>query len=391
MRHQHPAARRILRRTLSARQVPRVANHQLEELLVVDPRRDVVVVRDKLVQSHLRAAVLVPRRDELLQHVVFRQRPREHLWVLRRVVRHLNVLKGNTPVEVLVEALVRLPHQLQAPVVHPAPHTRHKLRDRHLSGAVAVEVPEHNVGLLAHQPQPVEGHALHDFLLRELAVPVLVQHREAAPDATEALAPAPRQDEGAHLVDEHRLLVLRRQRLAVPARGAACVLVRRAAEGGLRLAAPLVEGLVHEVRVLQGLVPGEDRVALVDDVHHGPLVGGERVVDAHVRVRLGGDGRALLVELAFLVAQQQGAARGEGEVRLLLVPVAHEGPHAVAVLADALRAALVAPRQVPPLLRLVERALQALADPFFKVFAHLRLLPLCTHTVLAMKYRYCSF
>ena len=95
VRLEHALDRRVLRLALAARDVPRVADHQLEVVVAVDRRADVLVVVLELFDRHDAVlAVRLPHTHELLQYLLVRLAPRLHVRVVARVVRLRAVRAG---------------------------------------------------------------------------------------------------------------------------------------------------------------------------------------------------------------------------------------------------------------------------------------------------------
>ena len=144
VRHEHAAARRVGAPPLAPRDVPRIADHELEVVVAVDGGGDVPVVLGKLFPCD--DAVLVdrvPLVQELGERLVGRQLPLEHPWVLLHTVHVPQILHGHLPVARLVEDVEGLVDEGEAARVHVPTDAPEELVEADGAALVAVKI-RHN-------------------------------------------------------------------------------------------------------------------------------------------------------------------------------------------------------------------------------------------------------
>eukprot|EP00906_Rhabdomonas_costata_P030682 RCo043382 len=290
---QHSPAGGVRAGPHSSAEMPGVADHQLEVVVVVDPRREVGVVVGELLVGHHLVAVLVPALHELLQRLDRGLLLGKHIGVLGDVVQGLQLIQGDQVVAVGVQQGVGLVHQGLPPVIGRSPQRALQLRHANLPAAVAVKEGHQLVHLSGGEPQAVGLQAGLQLELVQQAVAVVVhdpQHPYQPPDA---VPPAALVGKHPHLV--HRGEPTARQLRRLQSRVSRCrprqsqvrsregrVEVRR---GGLVVRL----GLRRVSRVAQqGAGQCEALLALRVDHVVVPAVGGVRAVAG---LQLGGDGR----------------------------------------------------------------------------------------------------
>mmetsp|Transcript_56640 Transcript_56640/g.94008 ORF Transcript_56640/g.94008 Transcript_56640/m.94008 type:complete len:561 (+) Transcript_56640:2635-4317(+) len=208
--HEHAAARGAGGHPLAPADVPRVAQQQLEVVVVVRHRAHVVVVLAELPQRHgVRRSFVGPVLRELLVDVLGACGAAEDLRVMVGVVQlqHLGHQDGSGPFR--VQLLERLTHQL-APGVHgQATDPREQLPRFDYPGAVAVKEVHELVHLLRSGVQPQVLQSCDKSVLVQLHVAVWAQHVLQRP-GQRAHAPPPvdvvqREPHKVHGRQSHRL------------------------------------------------------------------------------------------------------------------------------------------------------------------------------------------
>ena len=144
MDDQHSQVGGVLVLALAARDVPRVADHELEVVVVVDARADVLVVVDELVEVDATAAVPVPDLGELLEGLVRGEESVDDVGVLGDVVDAHEVLHGDDAVAGLIQLSKGQLHETLAALVHLAAERPEELVEDDGAVTVLVEV-EHDL------------------------------------------------------------------------------------------------------------------------------------------------------------------------------------------------------------------------------------------------------
>eukprot|EP00755_Sulcionema_specki_P005148 Sspe_Gene.31962::Locus_15698_Transcript_1_1_Confidence_1.000_Length_1122::g.31962::m.31962 len=191
MRDAHASVRSVSRHIFSTRQVPCVPEHELEVLVILNPRAEVLVVLDELLFRDLVVPILVPRRAELTEDLLGGLRAVEHVRVVACVVSHFEVVHGDLPVFVLVQPHVGLLHHLQPLGVHLAPNANEKLRDADVPIVVPIKVVHNRVELIGGEDHPIMLQPLLQLRLIELLVSIVVhQAQDTGERADAVLSPA---------------------------------------------------------------------------------------------------------------------------------------------------------------------------------------------------------
>ena len=184
---QHTSAGGVGAPALAAADVPGVADHQLEVVIVVDATGAVAVVLDELSSGH--AAILVDGIEgvqELSEDVVLGAAAGQHVGVLVSVVLGGDVVQLDHTTVVRVKDLESHQHQLSAAVVQLAADAEDELVEIDGAGAVAVEVVEDDAHLLGGPVEGMLGDHLHELLEVDLATVVVIGNAELSADASNA-------------------------------------------------------------------------------------------------------------------------------------------------------------------------------------------------------------
>jgi len=179
--NQHALVGRVGAPPFPARDVPRVADHELEVVVVVDGRGEVGVVPLELVGVHLPVFFApVERVEELAEHLRFGFLPREHVRVAVRVVRLRDVVQVEQPAAVLVHHVEREQHHLLAAGVHLPAHAEQELVVRDGAARVLVEKLENGLHLFWFKAELLLFHALCELNFVEVPVAAIVNDAKLA-------------------------------------------------------------------------------------------------------------------------------------------------------------------------------------------------------------------
>ena len=181
VRHQHAAVGRVGRPALAAGDVPCVADHELEVVVVVDGCADVVVVVDELLLGHLTVhlAADVEGVEELAEDLVRRLPARHDVRVLGRVVALGDLVRLNDTVAVLVQHIEGHVHEAPAAIAHRPPDATQQLFKVDAAVAVPVEEVEERAQLLVVEVHVHLRHGLLELVQRQRLAPIVVHDAEA--------------------------------------------------------------------------------------------------------------------------------------------------------------------------------------------------------------------
>ena len=191
MCHEHALVGGISAPAVAAGDVPGVADHELEVVVVVDGRADAAVVLDELVEGDDPILISAVKADqELGQHLCLRLSAAENVRMLRSVVDAADVIDGDLAVAGPVEHLEGPAHQPGPSRVHLASQSGQKLVEGDAPVPVSVEEREDGVDVAvlqvnAHVLQPVAH-----LRLAQTAVAVVVHDAQYASDAADTVRAA---------------------------------------------------------------------------------------------------------------------------------------------------------------------------------------------------------
>lgn len=314
-------------------QVPRVSDHQLEVLIVVNRRRDVAIVVDEFVERDLavaqlrdaiiggRGAVRLERLNEVLEDLLSLSLASFHVGVLTRIIQLLDVVGLDDAIFVEVDLVEDTLDEVLAVRRHFTLDGRQQLVEVNFAGLVAVEQVEEVAAFDLAELEAEVAQTLPEFLDADDTITSVVQDLEDTLEANEA-ASASSSKAVSELLHELIVLVLdaRVASTSVAARAelvSVGVLVVEgsrassrvarlhvtASHGSVRCTLPVSSGALRErsrrirakqvsVMILQVLLSGADLGNLLrgTSVRHGSRVGravkAPRVRDHEIKVRV---------------------------------------------------------------------------------------------------------
>ena len=198
-------------------QVPRVRDHELEVLVVVDRGRHIAIVVNEFVERHLAIALLrdavvgrgcamsLERLHEVLQHFVNGLLARLDIRVVARIIQLLDVVSLNNAVLVEVDLLEDALNQIFSERRHFTLDSRQQFIEVNLAGLVAVKQIEQAAALLLAELQSEVAKALPELLDADNTITSVVEDLEDTLKTDEAASTS-----GGQAISEllHELIVL---------------------------------------------------------------------------------------------------------------------------------------------------------------------------------------
>ena len=189
IRNQVPFNRGVLVLALTAIKVPRVPNHKLEVVVLIDAGGNVTVVFDELSNGDLVVThVSVPLGHELAEDIVAALLTGLELRVLSHVVGDGDVIKVDHAGAVAIKLLVGQLDESNSALVHIAADADEEFIVAHLAVVVLVEVLEDALELRRAEGVAILSETPHELVAVHLAVTVVVHAAENNSEATDAVS-----------------------------------------------------------------------------------------------------------------------------------------------------------------------------------------------------------
>ena len=142
----------------------RVANHELEVIVAVDARRDVLVVVLKLLNRHdVITLVSLPKRHEFAEDFVSGLVSRLEVRVEADIVSNTNIIDSDLATAILVQHAVGLMHHVSSAIVEITADGAQKLIEGDLTVLVGIEMLHNLSHLDLTQLQAVVAHGVLEF------------------------------------------------------------------------------------------------------------------------------------------------------------------------------------------------------------------------------------
>mmetsp|Transcript_95024 Transcript_95024/g.273528 ORF Transcript_95024/g.273528 Transcript_95024/m.273528 type:complete len:244 (-) Transcript_95024:308-1039(-) len=202
-RHQNPLIRGVLAPTLAPGDVPCIADHELEIIVVVDGRGDVLVVLRKFLPVDVPVVVdAVELVEEVAEGVLGGEVAGHDVGVVLHVEGRRDVIDFDQAVAGPVQDVKGLVDQLHAPRVERPSGGDEEFINAQLPGAVLVAGLQEQAYVVVGHVQAIAGEALLELLHGYGLVVVAVHDPEGPRQRVDALGAAAGQDELTELAEE---------------------------------------------------------------------------------------------------------------------------------------------------------------------------------------------
>ena len=188
IRHQVPLDGRVFVLALTAGQVPRVPNHELEVVILIDAGGYITVVVNELLDGDLVVAhVFVPLSHELGKDIVTAHLASLELRVLSNIVGLGNIVEFNHARAIAVKLLVSELDEGNSTLAHVTADSNEEFVVANFAVVVFVEVLENALELRWAEGVAVLTETPHEFIAVHLAVTVVVHAAEDNAETADAM------------------------------------------------------------------------------------------------------------------------------------------------------------------------------------------------------------